>query len=153
MDPEGAGVSARVFDKTKPMPTWVFRRLQMYQAHLEPRTSENVQDPLHQAAHRHGYAFHRATRYHLQLWIAQPTWASRKAIRKLDRRANRYGLTVDHIVPLNHPQVCGLHCADNMQLLTAHQNSQKSNHWWPDMPSERIPLPFEHKPHQMALAV
>ena len=41
------------------------------------------------------------------------------------------GLTVtfevDHIVPLLHNKVCGLHVEDNLQILTSVQNRQKSN--------------------------
>ncbi len=41
---------------------------------------------------------------------------------------------VDHVVPINSPIVCGLHCATNIQLLTARENVSKGNRWWPDMP-------------------
>lgn len=47
---------------------------------------------------------------------------------------------VDHIVPLNHPLVCGLHWHGNMQVMTGDGNRQKANNWWPDMPGEQMAL-------------
>lgn len=41
--------------------------------------------------------------------------------------------SVDHIVPLVHPLVCGLHCVANMRVIPLAENIMKSNNIWPDM--------------------
>lgn len=48
--------------------------------------------------------------------------------------------SVDHIVPLIHPLVCGLHCEDNLEITTLAANIQKSNNWWPGMWGEQPTL-------------
>lgn len=66
---------------------------------------------------------------------AMPPWADRDAIAAFYREARRLlketgiGWHVDHIIPLQHPLVCGLHIPANLQLLPAVENIRKSNYF------------------------
>ena len=74
--------------------------------------------------------------------LATPLWATTELdqIQELYRIAKELTLKtnvnyqVDHIVPLNSPIVCGLHCLANLQILEAEKNVIKGNREWPDMP-------------------
>lgn len=48
--------------------------------------------------------------------------------------------SVDHIVPLQHPIVCGLHRPTNFEVVPLLDNVRKGNRWWPDMPNEQAAL-------------
>lgn len=71
---------------------------------------------------------------------AIPRWANFRAIRAVYKEAARLteltGIQhhVDHIIPLQSPWVCGLHCEANLQILPYYENQSKSNRVWPDMP-------------------
>ena len=58
---------------------------------------------------------------------AVPKWSEKSDIAALYNEAIRLGLTVDHIIPLRHPRVCGLHVMANLQLLSSVVNSSKGN--------------------------
>ena len=61
--------------------------------------------------------------------IAQqmPSWADRKAINEIYRKAKELNLTVDHVVPLRGKLVSGLHVESNLNLVSRSENSSKSN--------------------------
>lgn len=65
---------------------------------------------------------------------AMPVWADRDRILEIYCQARASGLSVDHIVPLRSPIVCGLHVEHNLDLIPAYDNAVKRNCFWPDMP-------------------
>jgi hypothetical protein len=44
---------------------------------------------------------------------------------------SKYKFEVDHVIPLYHPLVCGLHVYENLQVLSKEQNQDKSNLFYP----------------------
>lgn len=61
-----------------------------------------------------------------------PKWADREAIKIIYRAAKIYresgfDVEVDHIVPLQGKTVSGLHVHNNLQIISAFENSSKSN--------------------------
>ena len=75
---------------------------------------------------KHRYAMSQANRRASQL-MATPVWADMQAISDIYLEAEYMQMEVDHIVPLNHRLVCGLHVPANLQLLTKSENRRKSN--------------------------
>lgn len=69
---------------------------------------------------------------------ATPAWADRTATRELFKQAERLtretGVmhSVDHLVPLQNPLVCGLHWHANMEVMPLAANMAKGNRTWPD---------------------
>lgn len=75
-----------------------------------------------------------------------PPWADRRELRAIENERRRLSRetgerwSIDHIVPLNHPLVSGLHCPANLRLLPLLDNMRKGNAWWPGMPIEQLSL-------------
>lgn len=70
--------------------------------------------------------------------LATVPWADFNEIRAVYQEADRLteatGVkhNVDHIVPLNHPRVCGLHVHWNLRAIPAAPNMSKGNYWCPE---------------------
>jgi hypothetical protein len=62
-----------------------------------------------------------------------PSWANKAEIKEIYKESRQLSKTtsvkhhVDHIIPLRHPLVCGLHVENNLQILTKDENITKSN--------------------------
>lgn len=79
---------------------------------------------------------HSRRKYLWNLFLSTPPWVDRKALHALSREAKRRSKrdnvpwVVDHIVPLTHPQVCGLTVPWNMRIIKHQENARRSNRWW-----------------------
>jgi Tol biopolymer transport system component len=60
-----------------------------------------------------------------------PAWANKDKIIAFYRTAKDLGLSVDHEVPLQGRNVCGLHVENNLRLVSHLENSRKSNRFTP----------------------
>lgn len=71
--------------------------------------------------------------WHVRRVVATPPWADMVAIRAVYLAAERLTIDtgvehhVDHIVPLAHPLVCGLHVHWNLKAIPAGPNMRKGN--------------------------
>lgn len=79
----------------------------------------------------------KRSRYVTSVVLSAPPWVDRRALRLLKYRAQclseMSGIPheIDHVVPLNHPLVCGLTVPWNLQIVPAKVNGAKSNRFNP----------------------
>lgn len=72
-------------------------------------------------------------RREIMVRLATPRWVDREKILKIYQQRTRLSVQtgieheVDHIVPIVHALVCGLHCEANLQIIPASENRMKSN--------------------------
>ena len=81
---------------------------------------------------------HPRLKYIRAVVLSTPPWVDNKDLLAIRARArfmtklSGVKHVVDHIVPLNHPNVSGLTVPWNLQVVTHAQNAAKSNKWNPD---------------------
>jgi hypothetical protein len=79
----------------------------------------------------------KRSRYIAAIVLSTPPWVNRKELFALHEAAQGLtratGLlhTLDHIIPVNHPLVCGLTVPWNLRVTTWRVNASKSNKWCP----------------------
>lgn len=83
----------------------------------------------------------------MEVWAkyrrARPCWTTAAEVQAFWDESRRLTAetgvqhSVDHLVPLVHPLVCGLHCPANMRVIPLAENIRKSNNTWPDMWAEQ----------------
>lgn len=80
---------------------------------------------------------HPRKAYIIACTLSAPPWADRVAIRALRDEARRLTVVtgvlhvLDHVIPVTHPDVCGLTVHENLRVITYAQNAYKSNRWNP----------------------
>lgn len=115
---------------------WRVKNREAINADLRRRYAE---DPQRKLQLRTGCRKHQASKRRAVPSWAQGEWEQLVAAEAYELASIRSEATgvewhVDHTVPLQSRQVCGLHCAANLKVIPALANLKKSNLTWPDMP-------------------
>jgi hypothetical protein len=96
------------------------------------REHVNEQGREYQSNHR-SYYNARCALYRANKMRATPKWCEQEEIRLLYQACKELSIAtgvtynVDHIIPLTHSLVCGLHCISNLQIITESENKVKHN--------------------------
>lgn len=75
---------------------------------------------------------------------ATPRWADLDVIRDFYFHCPE-GHHVDHVIPINHSEICGLHVIFNLQYLPGEENLEKSNKLLSELPNVTMPGPSRPK--------
>lgn len=81
-------------------------------------------------------------RYWTKLYWATPPWLTPELYDQMKAIYDSAAPDehVDHIVPLKHPIVCGLHVPWNLRVINEKKNLVKSNAYWEDAPFQQTEM-------------
>jgi hypothetical protein len=100
--------------------------LAKYLSKSENRETRKRSSRLWRDRNKSKVAFYAAKRRAMIL-CATPSWVNSNKIQEFYDKAQRFNQSVDHIIPLSNPLVCGLHCEFNLQIIPLLENQQKNN--------------------------
>ena len=104
-----------------------YARPQLKQLVLQGKTPGNWGDSPHQV-------------YRVCVALSLPPWVRPEDLQpfvNLQRyftRVTGVQYSIDHIVPVQHPRVCGLTVPENLQVIPEKENQVKGNYWEGDWP-------------------
>ena len=131
-------------NKMKAKQAEYIKRTEYYNSETRRQWAENNKDKLAEYGKR-SRAKHVGTNKYLgylrrrRKRAAMPPWADKEAIKKMYEKVarmnrlagrntpGRCAFHVDHIIPLNGENVCGLHIPDNLRIMRASDNIRKGN--------------------------
>ena len=102
--------------------------------YFRPKTKERLM----RGEHVHWIENNNRSGYIRTCVLSYPPWVDRAELQKLWQECRDLELetgvphNLDHIIPLNHPKICGLSVPWNMRAIPASHNNQKGNTWNPD---------------------
>lgn len=99
------------------------------------KNKEKVREAARRGTKRHNEKYPHKRRFYQGLrrarkLLATPPWVDLEELKRIHRDCPD-GFTVDHIIPLQHSLVCGLHVPWNLQYLSPSENSRKKNRFDP----------------------
>jgi 5-methylcytosine-specific restriction endonuclease McrA len=104
---------------------------QTYQAEYREQNREVLRE-YHRARYRQFKSSYIERNQRREKRTAQASFPHQREILSQFYRDCPEGQQVDHVIPLRHPLVCGLHAIANLQYLTGPDNLKKGNKWEPD---------------------
>lgn len=81
---------------------------------------------------------HKRSKYIITVALSTPPWVNKTELMMLQEFARAMTIfhgslwTCDHIVPVTHPNICGLSVPWNFQIIPWRVNARKGNKWNPD---------------------
>lgn len=130
LDINGHREKDRIYKQQPDVKTKIRTYRDVYRSKPEVKAKIAAYNRYYTALHPELNKWSKAKRYQAMLQ-ATPPWVDKEII-ALFYRDTPDGMQVDHIVPLQHKLVCGLHVMANLQYLSVTDNLKKHNKFNPE---------------------